>query len=80
MFKQKYTIKDIADMSGFSVRTVSRVINNKPHVKSETRQKIQKILEETGFETNVFAKNLRKRAMKNIMVVIDKQRDIYPGQ
>lgn len=80
MFKQKYTIKDIADMSGFSVRTVSRVINNKPHVKPETRQKIQKILEETGFETNVFAKNLRKRAMKNIMVVIDKQRDIYPGQ
>jgi len=78
--KNKYTIKDIARMSGFSVRTVSRVINNKPHVKDETRQKIHKILEETGFETNVFAKNLRKRAMKNIMVVIEKQKDIYPGQ
>lgn len=80
MSKDKYTVKDIAKMSGFSVRTVSRVINDKPYVKDETRAKIKKILNETGFETNIFAKNLRKRDMKNIMIVIEKQKEIYPGQ
>lgn len=80
MKQDKYTVKDIAKMSGFSVRTVSRVINDKPHVKDETRKKIKKILKETGFQTNIFAKNLRKRDMKNIMIVIEKQKKIYPGQ
>lgn len=80
MEKDKYTVKDIAEMSGYSVRTVSRVINDKPHVKDETRSKIKKILKETGFQSNIFAKNLRKRDMKNIMIVIEKQKKIYPGQ
>ncbi|TDO94203.1 LacI family transcriptional regulator [Halanaerobium saccharolyticum] len=80
MNEDKYTVKDIAKMSGFSVRTVSRVINDKPNVKDETRAKIKKILKETGFQSNIFAKNLRKRDMKNIMIVIEKQKKIYPGQ
>jgi len=80
MKENKYTVKDIAKMSGFSVRTVSRVINDKPHVKDKTRAKIKKILKKTGFQTNIFAKNLRKRDMKNIMIVIEKQKKIYPGQ
>ncbi|MFW6381302.1 MAG: LacI family DNA-binding transcriptional regulator [Bacillota bacterium] len=80
MGNKDYTIKDIARMSGFSVRTVSRVLNNEKYVKDETREKIQQVLEETGFRRNIFAKNLRKKAMNNILVLIEKQESIYPGQ
>ena len=34
------TIKDIAKKTGFSIGTVSRVINNKPDVNEKTRAKI----------------------------------------
>ena len=39
------TIKDIARISGYSIGTVSRVINNHPDVSDETRQKIKEIIE-----------------------------------
>ncbi len=80
MLKNKITIKEVAQMSGVSPRTVSRVINNLPSVHPETRKKVQQILNETGFETNIFAKNLRKREMKNILVIIEKQKGLYLGQ
>lgn len=73
------TIKDVAKLSGFSVRTVSRVINNEGYVKEETRIKIQEIIKETGFETNIFAKSLRKKIVKNLILVIEKDKEIYPG-
>ena len=38
-------ITDIAKLSGVSKATVSRVLNNSPDVKEETREKIMKIIE-----------------------------------
>jgi len=43
-------IQKIADMANVSIATVSRVINNPEVVKKRTREKIQKILEETSYE------------------------------
>ena len=37
-------IKDIARLAGVGVSTVSRVINNHPDVKQDTREKIWKLL------------------------------------
>ena len=34
------TISDVAKLSGISVSTVSRVINDNPHVSPEKRQKV----------------------------------------
>ena len=38
------TIYDIAKEAGVAASTVSRVINNKPGIKAETRKKVQDIL------------------------------------
>ena len=38
------TIYDIAKEAGVAASTVSRVINNKPGIKAETRQKVQELL------------------------------------
>ncbi len=52
------TIKDIAEKAGVSMITVSRVINTPELVSSETREKITKILKESGYIHNSAAHNL----------------------
>ncbi len=74
------TIKDVARLSGFSIRTVSRVINDEGYVKEETRSIIKKIINETGYETNIFAKNLRKKSVRNIILLIEREKEPHPGQ
>ncbi|GAB6188627.1 LacI family DNA-binding transcriptional regulator [Marinitoga arctica] len=55
-------IKDIANLAGVSVATVSRVINNSSKVKKETREKILEIIEKYGYEPDYSAKSLRQRS------------------
>ena len=46
-------IRDIARLAGVGVSTVSRVINEHPDVKDETREKILKIIKESNYITIV---------------------------
>ncbi len=43
------TIVDIAAASGVSVATVSRILNNKPDVAEETRERVLRVMDEIGF-------------------------------
>lgn len=43
------TIKDLATMTGYSVGTVSRVLNNHPNVSDTARETILRAVEECGF-------------------------------
>lgn len=63
------TIKDLAETTGYGVATVSRVLNNHPNVSEKARQAILKAVEESGFQTNSNAKQL-KAAAKSILVVV----------
>jgi len=45
----KTTIVDIAAVSGVSITTVSRILNEKPDVAPETRQRVLRVMEEIGF-------------------------------
>ncbi len=46
---KKTTIVDIAAAAGVSVSTVSRILNNKPDVAEETRQRVLQVMEERRF-------------------------------
>jgi LacI family transcriptional regulator len=46
------TIRDIADLAGVSIATVSRVINDRPDVAPETREKVMQVAGKHGFTTN----------------------------
>lgn len=70
--KKNYTIYDIAKLSGFSPKTVSRVINNESSVRKETRQKIESIITEVAYSPNLYAKNLSKKESVNILVSVKK--------
>ena len=44
------TIKDVAEQAGVSIQTVSRVLNNRPDVSAETRQRIQDIIDQISYQ------------------------------
>ena len=57
-----YTIRDIAEMAGVSVTTVSRVLNNRPDVSAETVKKVQRVMQECHFVVNPNARGLKQAA------------------
>lgn len=52
------TIRDIADAAGVSVATVSRVINDRPDVSSQTRAAVRRVMHARSFVTNRSARAL----------------------
>ena len=69
--RKRSTINDIARMAGVSKKTVSRVINNSPFVKEETRVKIDAIIREVGFEPDPQARGLAFRRSFLIGMIYD---------
>ena len=65
MFK-KLTIDEIAKKAGVSKATVSRVLNNKPDVKTETKERIEKIIGYYQFKPNAYAAGITKRKSRTI--------------
>lgn len=67
----KYTIKDIARETGFSISTISRVLNNKKEgVSIESRKKIMEVVEAMNYQPNQFARGLitKKSNMLGLIV------------
>ena len=64
------TIKDLAAMTGYSVGTVSRVLNNHPNVSDTARETILRAVEECGFQLNTNAKQLKQQHSNSILVVV----------
>ncbi len=67
----KITIADIAEKAGVSKATVSRVLNKRPEgVGAETRERIQKILCETGFQPSGLARGLATGKSRTVGLII----------
>lgn len=75
--RKKYTIYDIAKLSGFSPKTVSRVINDEESVKEETRATIQKVIADLAYTPNVYARNLTRKQTTNLLISV-KKKDNFP--
>lgn len=63
-------IKDVAERSGVTVTTVSRVLNNRGYISEKTRQKVQKAIEELNYQPNEIARALLKRKSNLIGLII----------
>ncbi len=64
------TIRDVAKLSGYSVATVSRVINKSGYVGKETEQRIIKAMEEVQFKPNMTARSLAGKNSSTIALMI----------
>lgn len=64
------TIKDIARESGYSISTVSRVLNHRNDVSPEAKKKIEEVVEQFNFVPNNNAKQLKLSNSKSIGVLV----------
>ena len=64
------TIKDLVRLSGYSLGTVSRVLNNQPNVSDRARETILSIAREHGFELNASAQSLKQQRSNSVLVVV----------
>ncbi len=66
------TIKEIAKLANVSTSTISRVVNDSGYVKKEVREKIEALIEETGYRPNAYAKALLLNKSHTIGVILPK--------
>jgi LacI family repressor for deo operon, udp, cdd, tsx, nupC, and nupG len=64
------SIKQVAEIAGVSIATVSRCINNPAQVKERTRTRVQAAILETGYSPNTIAQSFRRGRTNVIMVVM----------
>lgn len=55
---KRITIRQVAEQAGVSAQTVSRVINDRPDVAADTRQRVLEVVERLGYQPNFIARSL----------------------
>ena len=70
-------IHDIAHASGYSVSTVSRVINHRKYVTDDVRQKVEQVMRDLDYVPNAVARDLSMGNTHNIGVVVPHSQHPY---
>lgn len=65
------TLKELAQMCNVSVSTVSNVLNGKPKVSEETRQRVLEVVKQSGYQVNYFAQVMRKQKTRIIGIIVE---------
>lgn len=63
------TLHDVAEYSGVSYQTVSRVINHHPNVSPDTRERVQNAIDTLGYKPNKVAKSLAGRQSNTLALI-----------
>jgi LacI family repressor for deo operon, udp, cdd, tsx, nupC, and nupG len=71
------TIRQVAEEAGVSIQTVSRVINARYDVASETRQRVQAAIDRLGYKPNAIARGLASRRSRTLGFVAFDFTDIF---
>lgn len=67
---KRATIKDVASLAGVSAATVSRVLDNRPEISKETKEKVWAACRSLGYVPDVAARGLTGRRTNIIGVVV----------
>jgi LacI family transcriptional regulator len=71
--KRKYkaaTMKDVAQVAGVSIQTVSSVVNNKPEITDETRARVLAAIKQLDYRPYSVARSLRTRQTRTIALIV----------
>lgn len=71
------TLHDVARLAGVSIKTVSNVVNDYPHVKPETRERVRAAIDSLGYQPNLSARGLRSGRTGVISLIIPDLRNAY---
>lgn len=64
------TIKDVAEIAGVSIATVSRTLAEPEKVSEKTRAKVMAAVKKSGYVTNTLARNFRRRRSNTVVVLV----------
>jgi LacI family transcriptional regulator len=78
-FRGRTTIRDIADLAGVSIATVSRVLNDRPDVAPDTRETVLQVVRERGFNRSRTARGLSRGRTGFIGLTLPLVADAYFG-
>jgi LacI family transcriptional regulator len=67
---KKHSIEYIAKSLQLSPATVSRVLNNHPHVRQSTRSRVMTLVEKVGYRRNAMASGLRTNKTMTIGLIV----------
>lgn len=67
---RRSTMKDVAQLAGVSVQTVSAVINGKPGISASTRSRVFTAIQQLGYRPFTVARSLRTRQTQTIALVV----------
>ncbi len=70
------TIKDISKLSGCSITTVSRALNNYSDISKVTKEKILKICEEHGYTPSSLGRNLSTKRTYTIGIIFQEETEL----
>ena len=65
------TVKEIAKMCGVSPSTVSNILNGRSNMSEETKNKVLKVVNETGYKPNYYAQGMRRTNNKTICIIAE---------
>ena len=77
MSRVRPTLKDIAERSGFALRTVKKVMSGDPSVREKNREAILRVAEELNYAPNRAASALGKQKFIRLAVVYSRFTDLY---
>ncbi|MEJ7587270.1 MAG: LacI family DNA-binding transcriptional regulator [Ferruginibacter sp.] len=77
---KKLTIKMLSKQLGLSVSTISKAIRDSHEISSETKQRVNALVEKWNYVPNPYASSLRQRNSKTIGVVIPEVVDSFFAQ
>ncbi len=66
---KRVTIKEVAAAAGVSTQTVSRVVNGRPDVASDTREHVQQVIDDLGYQPSKIARSLIRGRSYSLGVV-----------
>lgn len=70
MKEKPISMKTISKMTGVSIATVSRVINNNGRFSKYTREKVLSVISKYGYTPNILAQGLRRNRIQNVGIIV----------
>jgi DNA-binding LacI/PurR family transcriptional regulator len=70
-------LRDVAELAGVSVKTVSNVVNNQPHIRAATRERVEAAIAELGYRPNLSARQLKNGRSGFLALVVPEIQSPY---
>jgi len=74
------TMREVAERAQVSLKTVSNVVNGYPYIRATTKERVERAIEDLGYQVNLSARNLRRGRTGIIGLAVPTLAEPYFGE